>query len=72
MAPTVIKRVITVKICTSKPKKETFWLVKKEAKENITGKSVERKTQKVAMIPSVKATSLIRFTTKALMAALLA
>jgi len=59
-------------MCTSRPKKETLWLVKKEAKANITGKSVERKTQKVAIIPRVKATSLIRFTTKALIAALLA
>jgi len=47
-------------------------LVKKEASAKITGKSVERKTQKVAIIPSVKATSLILFTTKAFMAALLA
>jgi hypothetical protein len=46
--------------------------MKNGAREKITPNSIERNAQKMVIMPKVKATSLIRFTIKALIADLLA
>src|ERR1700675_743718 len=72
MAPRSNKRLIKFNRSAFQPNILTSCPLKKGAKEKRTPNSMERHVQKRVMIPKVKATSLIRFTIKALMADLLA
>jgi hypothetical protein len=57
---------------TLKPRILTCCSMKNGAREKITPNSIERNAQKKVIMPKVKATSLIRFTIRALIADLLA
>jgi hypothetical protein len=65
IAPRSNNRLIKFNRLPSQPSILTLWLVKKGVNEKTVPNSMERKAQKVVIMPKVKATSLIRFTIKA-------
>jgi hypothetical protein len=72
MAPRNNKNAITFNKPMRIPNRSTCCPKKNGASEKMAPNSIERKVQKIVIIPNVKATSLIRLTIKALIAALLA